>query len=79
LNPDDDLDDAIGTALAEVQRHADVPGVHSTALGIDPLTWEVMHFILWAESASDHTAGVRYEVLHLSTPQLNDLARGRQW
>jgi len=56
-----------------------VPGVHSTALGMDPLTWEVMHFILWAESAPDHTAGVRYEVLHLSTPQLNDLARGRQW
>jgi hypothetical protein len=57
---------------------AATPGVHSTAVAIDPRNWELVHFTLWEHAAPD-SAGVRYQVLHLSTPQLGDIGAGRHW
>ncbi|MGI8693771.1 MAG: DUF4865 family protein [Geodermatophilaceae bacterium] len=72
--PDCSLDAAVGEAFAGVQAYRETAGVHSTALAVDPLSWELVHFTLWAEVAPD-TSGVRYEVLHLSRPHLQDLPR----
>jgi hypothetical protein len=53
-------------------------GVHSTALAVDPRTWELVHFTLWsADAEPDGTA--RYQVLYLNTPELAELRPGRQW
>ena len=45
---------------------AGMPGMHSTALAVDPRTWELVRFTLWADAASG--PGTHYEVLHLSAP-----------
>jgi len=54
------------------------PGVHCTALAVDPLSWEFVHFTLWADQAPE-TSGLRYEVLHTSTPHFDDIPHGRHW
>jgi hypothetical protein len=59
-------------ALEALGAQASAPGVHSAALGIDPRRWEVVRFTLW-EDAAPAMAGVRYQVLHLSTPELGAL------
>jgi hypothetical protein len=61
-------------ALAETPR---ADGVHSTALAVDPCTWELVRFTLWAGTPAGD--GDRYEVLHLSTPELTALETGRHW
>jgi hypothetical protein len=38
-------------------------------VGIDPRSWEPVHFTLW-EHAAPTTHGLRYQVLHLSAPGL---------
>ncbi|MFI1336537.1 DUF4865 family protein [Streptomyces sp. NPDC020845] len=70
---------AVEDALEELRRLARTDGVHSTALGIDPRGWELLHFTLWADTAPPGTPGDRYQVLHLSAPDLARLPRGRQW
>lgn len=75
---DTPVGDAIDAALAEVDGSAHAAGVHCTALAIDPLHWEIVHFTVWAGPVPD-VAGVRYEVLHTSSPQIQDLPQGRQW
>lgn len=72
------LQETINTAIQEMQDHGDTPGVHSTAVVVDPATWELVRFTLWAGAAPQHT-GDRYEVLHTSTPHLPDLPQGRAW
>jgi hypothetical protein len=34
---------------------------------------------VWERAAPEAAAGVRYEVLHLSTPALDAIEPGRQW
>lgn len=52
-------------------------GVHSTALAVDTRNWQLLRFTLWHDEPQDD--GVRYRVLHLSHPELDDLPRGRHW
>ncbi|MEU0008338.1 DUF4865 family protein [Streptomyces sp. NPDC006314] len=55
-------------------------GVHTAALAIDPHHWQLLRFVLWADtSAPDQDATERYEVLHLSAPRLGDLPEGHDW
>jgi hypothetical protein len=76
---DADPAETVGQAVHELQERALVPGVHSTGLAVDVCDWELVHFTLWEESPGDDSYGVRYEVLHLSTPHLGDLKTGRYW
>ncbi|KAA2262016.1 DUF4865 family protein [Solihabitans fulvus] len=69
---------AVERALAELADHAVGAGVHSAALAINPQHWELTRFTLW-ENESPATEEKRYQVLHLSTPQLADLPAGRAW
>ncbi|MFE0172824.1 DUF4865 family protein [Streptomyces sp. NPDC059002] len=62
----------------EARRLAGRDGVLSATAAIDPRTWEAVHFSLW-DHASPEGAGDVFEVLHLSTPEREKLARGRQW
>ncbi|WHX22611.1 DUF4865 family protein [Streptomyces malaysiensis subsp. malaysiensis] len=66
-------------ALARLAERTRKDGVHTTALGIDSRGWELIHFTLWEGSAPPSEPGDRYQVLHLSTPELDELPRGRQW
>ncbi|MCD9589844.1 DUF4865 family protein [Streptomyces sp. 8ZJF_21] len=70
---------AVEYALARLAERTRKDGVHTTALGIDPRGWELIHFTLWEGSAPPSEPGDRYQVLHLSTPDLAELPRGRQW
>ncbi|GAA3092886.1 hypothetical protein GCM10020001_005380 [Nonomuraea salmonea] len=54
--------------------------MHTAALAVDPHHWQLVRFVLWAEtSAQDADATERYEVLHLSAPALDGLPEGRTW
>ncbi|WP_413797825.1 DUF4865 family protein [Streptomyces iranensis] len=70
---------AVEGALARLAERARKDGVHTTALGIDPRGWELIHFTLWEESAPPSEPGDRYQVLHLSAPGLDALPTGRRW
>ncbi|MFD4752981.1 DUF4865 family protein [Streptomyces sp. NPDC058426] len=55
-------------------------GVHTAALAVDPHHWQLLRFVLWADSAApDEEATERYEVLHLSAPGIGELPEGRAW
>jgi len=55
-------------------------GVHTAALAVDTHHWQLLRFVLWADtSAPDDDATERYEVLHLSAPGLADLPDGAAW
>ncbi|SEG90213.1 protein of unknown function [Actinacidiphila yanglinensis] len=62
--------------LRETAAHADL---HSAALLVDPRHWEVLRFTLWRGAAPDEPDGERFQVLHLSRPELDSLPTGRQW
>ncbi|WP_055589167.1 DUF4865 family protein [Peterkaempfera griseoplana] len=66
-------------ALNAQAKQSDSDGLHSSALAVDPRTWELLHFTLWAETIPDDLAGARYAVHHLSTPEADTLAVGRHW
>ncbi|MEV6075883.1 DUF4865 family protein [Streptomyces sp. NPDC052069] len=70
--------EAVEAALEESVRLAAAPGAVAAALAVDPRHWELVHFTLW-EQASPEAVGDHYEVLHLSAPERERLARGRQW
>jgi hypothetical protein len=62
--------DAVGRALDGLRKWARTDGVHTTALAFDPLGWQLLHFTLWEQAVQEETPdAVRYEVLHLSTPE----------
>lgn len=69
---------AVEAAVGELAQVAAGPEVHSTALAVDPRRWELVRFTLWRRTAPE-PAGTRYAVLHLSTPQLDDIETGRHW
>jgi hypothetical protein len=62
-----DLTLVVKQALEELKQRAGMPGVHSTALAIDPRHWELVHFTLWNNMTPEAT-GTRYQVLYLSMP-----------
>ncbi|WP_246257159.1 DUF4865 family protein [Amycolatopsis anabasis] len=68
----------VAGALAAFDAEAAAPGVHSSALAVDPRHWELVRFTLWAEPPAE-APGTRYEVLHLSAPELTALETGRHW
>lgn len=70
--------EAVGAALEESRRLAKAPGAVATASAVDPRHWELLHFTLWDHPAP-REAGDRYEVLHLSRPEREQLVTGRQW
>jgi hypothetical protein len=41
--------------------------VHAT--GIDPRGWQLVEFTLWPGEPPEGTEGIRYDILHLSTPE----------
>ena len=51
--------------------------VHTAALAIDPDRWEMVHFVLWR--GEPEVEGTRYQVRHLSTPELTLLNDGQTW
>jgi hypothetical protein len=71
----DDEDPAVTVERALAQMRNPAPGVHSAALAVDPRSWELVRFTLWAEAADG--PGTQYEVLHLSAPET--LPTGRHW
>ncbi len=75
LPPDVDPVDTAARAMLALECRSRQPGVHSTAAAIDPFGWELIEFTLWAEAGPDG-AGERYEVLHLSTPELGRIVSG---
>jgi hypothetical protein len=55
-------------------------GIHSEAIAVDPATWEIVRFTLWATppvGLPDNA--VAFDILHASTPFLKDLPTGRLW
>ena len=72
--PEGDPSAAIEPALDQLAVRAEQPDVHSTALVIDPYSWQLTHFTLGGA-----TPGTRYQVLHLSSPGLDALEPGRHW
>lgn len=76
LEPGGQLREAVAAAGRDVRRHGETPGVWCSALAIDPTTWELVQFTLWAKDVGEG-AGDRYEVLHTSTPHLAALPPAR--
>ncbi|MEU4396595.1 DUF4865 family protein [Kribbella sp. NPDC023855] len=67
LPPDVDPAVPVAEAMEALHRTAAMPGVHSSALAVDPARWELVHFTLWSGEPGI-VPGTRYQVLHLSTP-----------
>lgn len=72
LHPHSDPAGEVDRALADLRRRAAGPGVHTAALAVDPASWELVEFTLY-ERPDPAAAGIRYEVLHLSRPHLDEL------
>ncbi|MFC4036990.1 DUF4865 family protein [Dactylosporangium siamense] len=62
---------SIDDALAELRTLADSRDVHTAALAFDPRDWQLLLVTLWADQVpANDPADDRYEVLHLSAPEL---------
>lgn len=68
----------VSEALREAEDRAQRPGVHSTALAVDPHHWELVHLTLWRGEPDPHD-GDAYRVPYLSAPGLDKLPHGRAW
>ncbi|MFC4534398.1 DUF4865 family protein [Sphaerisporangium dianthi] len=80
--PGSDAAAAVGRAIDGLRERAATPGVHSTALAVDPRHWEIVHYTLWEPDAPEVPCGAataRYTVLHLSAPEVARLPTGRHW
>jgi hypothetical protein len=73
LAADDDADAAVARAVHETHTRAQLSGVHSTAVAVDPSSWRVVHFTLWDHRDDPGVDGERYDVLHLSAPHVDRL------
>jgi hypothetical protein len=74
-----DLTSFVARELDTLRAYASAPGVHSSALAIDPRHWELIRFTLWEHSVPRQDGDIRYEVLHLSSPQAAELPTGHHW
>ncbi|WP_242910682.1 DUF4865 family protein [Actinomadura terrae] len=87
MPPDADVDgtglgltELIAGEVEQLRRLSGQDGVHTAALAVDPHHWQLVRFVVWAESsASDEEATEHYEVLHLSAPEIGDLPEGQVW
>jgi hypothetical protein len=68
-----DLSQAARDAVAEVDALAAQSNVFVSACAIDPRTWERVVFALWNGTPDSGARGERYEVLHVSRPELDAL------
>ncbi|MEU5580774.1 DUF4865 family protein [Streptomyces huasconensis] len=69
----------VADELAEEARRLTVEeGAVSALAAADPRTWEAVHFSLWEHEAPEGLGDV-FQVLHLSTPEREQLRTGRQW
>ncbi|WP_328869395.1 DUF4865 family protein [Streptomyces sp. NBC_00287] len=68
------LAEVVEDAVSEVRRLAAQEGVVLAAAGVDTGAWEFVHFSLWEQEAPT-AEGDLFEVLHLSTPERDRLAR----
>ncbi|WP_328472405.1 DUF4865 family protein [Streptomyces sp. NBC_00448] len=73
------LAEAVARELAELREVAARPGAHSAALLVDPRHWELLRFTLWRDAAPEEPGAERFQVLHLSRPELDAIDTGRQW
>ncbi|WP_327065874.1 DUF4865 family protein [Kitasatospora sp. NBC_01302] len=73
-----DADPAAEIERARAALPTGLAGVHTTALAVDPDRWELVTFTLWSEPPGPGH-GERYQVLHLSRPELSELPRGQHW
>ncbi|MBD0743797.1 DUF4865 family protein [Streptomyces sp. CBMA152] len=64
--------------VAESLDRTPAEGAVASAVVIDPSRWELVHFTLW-EGKAPQGPGDRFEVLHLSAPERDKMAAGRQW
>ncbi|MFI6152620.1 DUF4865 family protein [Kitasatospora sp. NPDC051170] len=69
--------EAVERALAELPTTH--PALHTAAVAVDPDRWELLRFALWHGPAPEDVPGTRYQVLHLSRPELTRLPAGRHW
>lgn len=67
-----DPTEPVAEAMAALERMVELPGVHSSAIAVDPGRWELVHFTLWSGEPGI-VPGTRYQVLHLSTPGTKEL------
>ncbi|GAA3463022.1 DUF4865 family protein [Saccharothrix longispora] len=70
-------DDLVDEAPAESAALAAHPGVHASAVAVDPDRWEPLHVVL--RSGEPDAGGTRYRVHHLSRPEVDGLNAGRHW
>ena len=49
------------------------PDVHTAALVADPKDWRLVRFVLWADDVAVDEQGERFEVMHLSAPDIHAL------
>ncbi|MFI9813901.1 DUF4865 family protein [Saccharothrix variisporea] len=74
------LSELVEREVEDLRELARRDGVHTAALAVDPHHWQLLRFVLWAESsAADEQATERYRVLHLSAPGLAELPEGSAW
>jgi hypothetical protein len=66
--------------IEALEALAERDSVHTAALAIDPQQWQLLRFVLWQDGVpAGEGATERYEVLHLSAPELSGLPTGRHW
>jgi uncharacterized protein DUF4865 len=58
---------------ADSTPYAERLGVFASATGIDPHGWQFVEFTLWEDEPPADAEGVRYDVAHLSIPELAQL------
>ncbi|TDD29457.1 DUF4865 family protein, partial [Kribbella turkmenica] len=58
----------VAEAFETLRTTAARDDVHSAALAVDPMRWDLVHFTLWSSPEPGAVPGTRYQVLHLSTP-----------
>jgi hypothetical protein len=54
-------------------------GVHTAVLAVDPNSWEAVEFVLWDAAAPKDPGAERYEVLHVSAPEIDGIPEGIVW
>jgi hypothetical protein len=75
--PQGDAAVSIDDELAELATLADHPDLHTAALAFDPRDWHLLRFTLWRHQVpAGEPAGERYEVLHVSAPELDLYSAG---
>ncbi|MDP9396127.1 MAG: DUF4865 family protein [Actinomycetota bacterium] len=53
--------------------------VHSEAVAVDPARWELVRFTLWVQPPDERPPRAAYDVFHVASPHLTELATGRLW